>query len=92
MVTFEEFLKTWSLRSSSVTRQVNFNWTKIGWKRRHNWKSQMRHFLVIFKHSDVKHKLSSYTTFQKLSLNNVPNGGLGVFFVHVLYSTECRSI
>ena len=25
-----EFLKTWSLRSNSVTRQVTFNWTKIG--------------------------------------------------------------
>ena len=30
------FLKTCSLRSNSVTRQVNFNWTK-------NWKIQMRH-------------------------------------------------
>ena len=27
---FGEFLKIWSLRSNSVTRQVNFNWTKIG--------------------------------------------------------------
>ena len=27
-----EFLKTWSLRSNSVTRQVNFNWTNIGGK------------------------------------------------------------
>ena len=32
MVRFGEFLKTWSLRSNSVTRQVNFNRTKIGRK------------------------------------------------------------
>ena len=30
MVHFGEFLKTWSLRSNSVTRQINFNRTKIG--------------------------------------------------------------
>ena len=29
---FGEFLKTWSLRSNSVTRQVRFNRTKIGKK------------------------------------------------------------
>ena len=32
MVHFGEFLKTWSLRSNSVTRQVSFNRTKIGGK------------------------------------------------------------
>ena len=32
MVHFGDFLKTWSLLSNSVTRQVNFNSTKIGWK------------------------------------------------------------
>ena len=40
MVHFGEFLKTWSLRSNSVTRQVSFNRRKIGGK----WKIQMRHF------------------------------------------------
>ena len=30
MVNIGEFLKTWSLRSNSVTRQVNFNKIKIG--------------------------------------------------------------
>ena len=30
MANFDEFLKTWSLRSNSVTRQVNFNRTKNG--------------------------------------------------------------
>ena len=29
---FGEFLKTWCLRLNSVTRQVNFNWAKIGEK------------------------------------------------------------
>ena len=32
MVHFGEFLKTWNLRSNSVTRKVNFNRTKIGEK------------------------------------------------------------
>ena len=32
MVHFGEFLKTWSLRSNSVTRLVSFNRTKIGGK------------------------------------------------------------
>ena len=32
MVHFGDFLKTWRLRSNSVTRQVNFNRTKIGGK------------------------------------------------------------
>ena len=32
MVHFGEFLKTWSLRSNRVTRQVSFNTTKIGGK------------------------------------------------------------
>ena len=43
MVNFDEFLKIWSLRSNSVTRQVNFNWTKIGGKWQ-NSKIQMRYF------------------------------------------------
>ena len=43
MVHFGEFLKTWSLRSNSVTRQVSFNRTKIGGKCQ-NSKIQMRHF------------------------------------------------
>ena len=32
MVHFGDFLKTWSLRSNSVTRQVTFNKTKNWWK------------------------------------------------------------
>ena len=43
MVHFGEFLKTWSLRSNSVTRQVSFNKTKVGGKCQ-NWKTQMWHF------------------------------------------------
>ena len=43
MVNFGEFLKTWSLRSNSVTRQVNFNRTKNGGKCQ-NSKLEMRHF------------------------------------------------
>ena len=43
LVNFGEFLKTWILRSNSVTRQVTFKRTKIGGKCQ-NWKVQMRHF------------------------------------------------
>ena len=43
MGNFSEFLKIWSLRSNSVTRQVTFNRIKIGGKCQ-NWKIQMRHF------------------------------------------------
>ena len=44
IVHFGEFLKTWSLQSNSVTRQISFNRTKIGGKCQ-NWKkNQMRHF------------------------------------------------
>ena len=50
MVNFAEFLKIWSLRSNSVTRQVTFKRTKIGgnakiqkilmrhWTRKNSWK------------------------------------------------------
>ena len=43
MVNLDEFLKTWSLRSNSVTRQVNFNRTKIS-KKCQNSKIQIQHF------------------------------------------------
>ena len=43
MVHFGEFLKTWSLRSNSVTRQVSFNRTTLGGKCQ-NSRIQMRHF------------------------------------------------
>ena len=45
MVHFGEFLKTWSLRSNSVTRQVSFNRTKIGGK----CQTSNATFWVIFK-------------------------------------------
>ena len=43
MVNFGKSLKTWSLRSNSVTRQVNFNRAKIDGKCQ-NSKLQIRHF------------------------------------------------
>ena len=46
MVHFGEFLKTWSLRSKSVTRQVSYNRTKIGEK----CQNSNATLLVIFKH------------------------------------------
>ena len=60
MVCFGEFLKTWSLRSNSVTRQVSFNRTKIGGKWQ-NSKIQMRHFEWflnnVFIHIDLNFKI-----------------------------------
>ena len=49
MVHFVEFLKTWSLRSNSVTRQVSFNRTKIGGKCQ-NQKINMRHYEWFLNH------------------------------------------
>ena len=43
IVYYGEFLKTWSWRSNSVTRQVSFNRTKIGGKCQ-NSKIRIRHF------------------------------------------------
>ena len=45
MVNFGKFLKTWSLRSNSVIRQVSFNRTKIGGK----CQNSNATFWVIFK-------------------------------------------
>ena len=47
MVHFDEFLKTWYLRSNIVSRHVSFNRTKIGGKYE-NWQIQMRHFGWFF--------------------------------------------
>ena len=52
MFQFGEFLKTWSLRSNSVTRPVSFNRTKIGGKCQ-NVKNSNEIFWVIFKHCDI---------------------------------------
>ena len=46
---FGEFSKTWILLSNSVTRQDNFNRTKIVWKCQ-NWNET---FWLIFKQCDV---------------------------------------
>ena len=51
MVHFGEFLKKWSLRSNSVTRQVSFNRTKIGEKCQKS-KNSNATFWVIFKQCD----------------------------------------
>ena len=48
MIHFGEFLKTWSLLSNSVIRQVTFNKTKIGGKGQ-NWQNSNATFIVIFK-------------------------------------------
>ena len=52
MVHFGEFLKTWSLWSNIVTRQVNFNCFKKLWKMPKS-KISNATFWVIFKHFEV---------------------------------------
>ena len=47
MFHFGEFLKTWRLRSNSVTRQDTFERTKIGGKYQ-NWKKLKWDFLSDF--------------------------------------------
>ena len=49
MVNFGDFLRTWSLQSNSVTRQVTFKRTKIG-RKCQNWKIKNATFYGIFKH------------------------------------------
>ena len=44
---FGEFLKNWSLRSNSVTRQVTFKGTKIGWKCK-SWKPSKNYYFGHF--------------------------------------------
>ena len=52
MVHFVEFMKTWSLRSNSVTRQVTFDMTKNWWKMP-KLKNYHATFWVIFKHCAI---------------------------------------
>ena len=52
MVHFGEFLKTWSLRPNSVTRQVTLNRTKIG-RKCQNCKTLMRHFWRFFNGQNI---------------------------------------
>ena len=68
MVHFGEFLKTWSLRSNRVTRQVSFNRTKNGGK----CQNSNATFWVIFKQCVWCQKsklLYENLTFLKILLN-----------------------
>ena len=69
MDNFGEFLKTWSLRSNSVTRQVSFNRTKIGGKCQ-NVKSSNATFWVIFKQCESRIACTLRTTRPGQANNN----------------------
>ena len=75
MVHFGEFLKTWSLRSNSVTRQVSFNRTKIGGK----CQTSNATFWVIFKQCEVVALYDLYYAFYRAndSLNISSEKGTG---------------
>ena len=71
LVHFGEFLKSWGLRSNSVTRQVSFDRTKFGGKCQNSNET----FWVIFKqcayeawghHSNTNHKLYVQNHFSSL--------------------------
>ena len=72
VVHFVEFLKTWSLRSNSVTRQVSFNRTKIGGK----CQNSNATFWVIFKQCSVDFDFLSLVRklLQKTEMHN------GIYF------------
>ena len=85
MVHFDEFLKTWSLRSYSVTRQVTLNRTKIGGKCQSS-KIRMRHFWVIFKQC-------AFTVLQDIVLEREFHGffdGAGTLFLWLEIEVSCK--
>ena len=61
---FGELLKTLSLRSNSVTRQVNFNRTKIG-RKCQKFKNSNATFWVIFKQCDRVWKSLNVSFYKK---------------------------
>ena len=70
IVNFGEFLKYWSFRSNSVTRQVNFSYGKNWWKCL-NSKTQMRqlsNFQTIWVHEN-KQKVSFDDNFWRENSN-----------------------
>ena len=71
MVLFGEFLKTWSLRSNSVTRQVSFNRTKIGGKCQ-NSKCCFADFMINF--SSPKKFFECFDAFFRTYSQNIVSG------------------
>ena len=73
MVNFDKFLKTWSLRSNSVTRQVSFNRTKIGGK----CQNSIATFWVIFKQCEEVNVMNRSIIYILLSQGEREAHGLG---------------
>ena len=91
MVHFGEFLKTWSLRSNSVTRKVNFNRTKIGGK----CQDSNATFWVIFKQCELIFFCFSYDILGVTSSDCLWDGELWDDvggFSRVYHSTQLGSI
>ena len=91
MVHFGEFLKIWSLRSNSVTRQISFNRTKIGGKCQ-NWKIQMRHFGKedhgLHSSVDASSAISMGKKSQTWDLVWVTGGPLETIFVNTFFQLK----
>ena len=95
MVHLGEFLKIWSLRSNSVTRQFTFNRTKIGWKCQHS-KIQMRQLWVVHRfsyHIMSQHKIFIpvllQVFFYPLFLHANPQKNLYLFFHFRYQCLQC---
>ena len=90
IVHFGEFLKTWSLWSNSVTRQVSFNRTKI------DRKCQNATLWVIFKQCEVVHYVKVYTHLvflaQELKLLALLNLCIFLLLFHNLLNFSLSSI
>ena len=91
MVNLENFLKTWSLRSNSVTRQVNFNRTKIGGKCQNSNET----FWVIFKHCEWGSWMNQWQNATRLKgcviiLRFLPVNRKIQFFLNVICVAFCH--
>ena len=85
MVHFGEFLKTWSLRSNRVTRQISFNRSKIGGKCQ-NSNIPMGHF-GWFSNTVIVRLITYFTTYSALWDHIQPNF---IFKVQRFFSWQIR--
>ena len=84
MVHFGEFMKTWSLRSNSVARQVTS--TRIGWKCQ-NGKNSNATFWEIFKHYALAKNSFNYgLASAKITCDSCQTKCIYVFVVAVVLS------
>ena len=95
MVNLENFLKTWSLRSNSVTRQGTFNRTKNWWKMP-KFKKSNETFWMIFKHCEWGSWMNQWQNATRLKgcviiLRFLPvNRKIQFYFKNVIWLAFCH--